>query len=79
MISKKAMMDFVERIRYAFDDDDSDWDSASRRQSGLAVVFSGWKDDGGIGGYVDAILQKGQDGDEEDMILSFCLSLFDFY
>lgn len=70
-------MVFVERMRYAFDDDDSDWDSASRRQSGLAVVvFSGWNDDGGIGGYVDAILQKGQDGDGEDMVLSLFLWVF---
>lgn len=69
-------MDFVERIRYAFDDNDPAWDSASRKKSDLAVVvFSGWNDDGGIGGYVDAILQKGQVGDGEDMVLSFFLSL----
>ena len=81
MISKKAMMDFVERIRYAFDDDDDpDSDSVSGKEFGLA--FSGWNDDGGIGGYVDAILQKGQDGDVEDMICFFLfLETFfpDFY
>jgi len=83
MISRNARTDFVERIKYACEDSDSNSSSdpdadpgpdsgrisvvsARRRDSTdsrvvmVALLELGLKDEGKMGGYLAAILQKGQ-------------------
>lgn len=64
MMSRNARIDWVERIK---------WACALSSVSGtlgdgvLRLFWSSWvaeRDDGGYGGYEEAILQKGQDGEE---------------
>lgn len=74
MISKKAKTDLVDKIKYACDDPPKCRSISARggRESGVVLVGdSGWKDDGGMGGYADAMLQKGQNV-IEDMVCWLC-------
>lgn len=76
MISKKAKTDLVDRIKYACDDPPKSGSVSARggKESGVVLVGdSGWKDDGGMGGYADAMLQKGQN--VEDMAFGCDVSL----